>query len=120
MPRKAQPRNPPPRLTPPLYALSPALALDAPPFAPLPRAAQHTLPHLLHLSGGPASGLASGAAFLALALATPEPPRAAALLLYDAVVAAPNATRRAQAEAVVDLWAALALTPSARPRRPPP
>ena len=35
---------------------------------------------------------------------------AAALLLYDAVVAAPNATRRAQAEALVDLWAAEAPT----------
>ena len=35
----------------------------------------------------------------------------AALLFYDAVVAAPNATRRAQAEAVVDLWAAEALNP---------
>lgn len=35
----------------------------------------------------------------------------AALLLYDAVVAAPNATRRAQAEAVVDLWAARAPEP---------
>ncbi len=35
----------------------------------------------------------------------------AALLIYDAVVVAPNATRRAQAEAVVDLWAAQAMTP---------
>ena len=34
----------------------------------------------------------------------------AALLLYDAVVVAPNATRRAAAEAVVDLWAAQAPT----------
>ena len=34
----------------------------------------------------------------------------AALLLYDAVVAAPNATRRVQAEALVDFWAAQAPT----------
>lgn len=34
----------------------------------------------------------------------------AALLLFDAVVAAPNATRQLQAEAVVDLWAQNAIT----------
>ena len=34
----------------------------------------------------------------------------AALLLYDAVVAAPNATRQLQAEAIIDLWAASSLT----------
>ena len=34
----------------------------------------------------------------------------AALLLYDAIVAAPNITRQRQAEAIVDLWAANALT----------
>ena len=35
----------------------------------------------------------------------------AALLLYDATVAAPNVTRREQAEAIVDLWASQAMTP---------
>jgi hypothetical protein len=35
----------------------------------------------------------------------------AALLLYDALIVAPNATRRLQAEAIVDLWAAEAMTP---------
>jgi len=34
----------------------------------------------------------------------------AALLLFDAVVAAPNATRQLQAEAIVDLWAQNAIT----------
>jgi hypothetical protein len=40
----------------------------------------------------------------------------AAILLYDAVVIAPNATRREQAEAIVDVWATQSITPCGVPR----
>lgn len=40
----------------------------------------------------------------------------AAILLFDAVVVAPNATRQKQAEAVVDVWAQQAMTPCGVPR----
>lgn len=40
----------------------------------------------------------------------------AALLLYDAVLVSPNATRRLQAEAIIDLWATEAMNPCGVPK----